>query len=95
MIKFIHKFVLSREHPDSVIHTIAVNPIELQSNINVSQIAIAIEKASIVLNNLRAGGILGVNTEAIATWERILASLQHKWMSGMIEVQTNGHYTFE
>jgi hypothetical protein len=59
--------------------------------VNVNQIAESIEKTHIVLKRVRKSG----NQEAVATWERILASLQFRWRDAKIEMDTNGRYSFQ
>ena len=91
MFKFIHTFFLTRKHTDPIIHTNAVDSEISQKYVNVNKIAESIEKANYVLDNCKKIG----NLDAIATWERIVASLQFKWRDAMVEAQSNGRYTFE
>lgn len=63
----------------------------LTNYIDVNKIANSIEKVHHILNRVRRKH----NTEAIATWEMILASLQMKWRDAMVEVQSNGKYNFQ
>lgn len=62
---------------------------------NVNAIANSIEKANRVLEALLSGDTGNYNEEAIATWTRIIASLQMRWRDAMVEVETKGHYSFE
>jgi hypothetical protein len=71
----------------------AMNPIDAARYVNVNKIADGIEKATIVLESLLQKE--QPNFEAIATWERIRASLQMRWRDCMINVQTNGRYSFQ
>lgn len=71
--------------------TSTVDPNESRKIVNVGTIAASIEKAEKTLNIC----IVNQNIEAIATWERILASLRMKWRDAMVEVETNGNYTFD
>ena len=68
---------------------------EVQRFVNVNAIADGIEKANAVLVALHSGETGRYNENAIATWERIRAALRTNWKSAMIEVQTDGYYTFE
>jgi len=72
----------------------AMNPKDSSRIVSVETIANSIEKANKVLIALHSGETGRYNEEAIATWERILASLRHRWNDAMIEVQTDGHYYF-
>jgi hypothetical protein len=58
---------------------------------NVNKIAESLEKANKILETCKGNG----NVDAITTWERIVASLQMKWRDAMVEVNTNGKYSFE
>ena len=71
----------------------AVIPAEAGRIVNVNKIASSIEKAHNVLKNLKA--TRKPNREAIATWERIIAALQSQWRNAMVEVASNGRYSFE
>ena len=90
MIKFIRKFVLSRKNAP-VLHSIVIDPVIAHRYFNVNKIASSLEKANTVLENARING----NADAIHTWEIIVSSLRHRWNDCMVEVATNGHYTFE
>ncbi|VVC05157.1 Uncharacterised protein [uncultured archaeon] len=57
---------------------------------NVNHIANSIEKTANILENCRKIG----NKNAIATWERIQASLQRKWTDALVEMQSGGRYTY-
>jgi hypothetical protein len=92
MIKFIHKFFLSRKF-SPVLHTIATEPEVTRRFMNVNKIADGLEKTSRLLVELRSKAV--PNSDAIATWERIQANLQCQWRDAGIEISTNGHYTFE
>jgi hypothetical protein len=72
-----------------------MNPIDSARYINVNKIANSIEKANRVLIDLHSGASGRYNEEAVATWNRIIAALQMKWRDAMVEVQSNGHYSFE
>lgn len=67
-----------------------VHPADSKRIINIDKIAQSLEKANTVLLTTQSIG----NAEAIATWERIVAALQHRWRDAQIEVSTNGHYSF-
>jgi hypothetical protein len=68
-----------------------VDPEISKKYINVSALASSIEKAHRTLNICIHNG----NQDAIDTWVRICAALQMKWRDALVEIQTNGHYTFE
>jgi hypothetical protein len=72
-----------------------MNPIDSARYIDINKIANGIEKATLILEKLKRGGMLGINYDAIMTWERILYSLRMHWNNAIIEIQTKGHYTFE
>lgn len=59
--------------------------------INVNKIVESIEKANIVLDRCKVSG----NKEAIITWTRILAALNWQWQNALIEMQTNGKYSYQ
>ena len=59
--------------------------------LDVNKIANSIEKAHKTLLLCKRIG----NVEAVATWERILAALRHRWNEAMIQVVTDGRYNFE
>jgi hypothetical protein len=69
----------------------AMSPLDSITVVDVNRIEQAIEKARRVLFTVQMSG----NVEAQATWERILASLHHKWLDATIEVQTKGRYSFQ
>lgn len=68
-----------------------ITPTEAAKYINVNQIANSIEKVNATLTICRQIG----NEEAIATWERILASLQCRWREAVVEVESNGKYSYQ
>lgn len=58
---------------------------------NVNKIVESIEKAEVVLKRVQEFR----NIEAIITWTRILAALNWQWQDALIEMQTNGKYSFQ
>lgn len=68
-------------------------PAEAARIVNVSKIVESIDKANRVLTNLKAAH--KPNKEAIATWECINAALRFRWDDAMVEVSSNGRYSFE
>ena len=94
MLENIMDYFLSKGLRSKKARTLSVmGAVDASRIVNVTAIAASIEKANQVLTALKSAR--KPNQEAIKTWERIEASLRFVWSDAMIEVSTDGRYSFE